>query len=82
MPRPHRAPLVGADTQAFSVGAVTLDVDMARAHGWSEPDVNKAAARLEEISRFYGRRARARYPERYAMDGAYDVFTGIPKERR
>ena len=58
---------------------MTLEVWMARDHGWSERDLQVAAERLGELSRYYGALAQRRHPERYGEQG---VFTGIPRKRR
>ncbi len=65
---------------AWGVGAVTLDCEMARLHGWTERDINAAAKQLARISRFYGNRARRRHPEWYEEERpGVTVFVGKGK---
>lgn len=44
-------PPVDKDTRAASIGPVTLNVAMARRHGWSEEAINRAVKEIGRISR-------------------------------
>ena len=46
-----REVFINEDTTSFGVGSVTLDVDMARRHGWSERAIRRVAGVLAAISR-------------------------------
>lgn len=39
-----------AEAISFGVGPVTLDIEMARCHGWSKEQIGRAAEELEAIS--------------------------------
>lgn len=67
---------VGIDTEEWGIGPVALDCVLARAHGWSEADLNAAAQALRRIALRYGGRARRRFPSRYAVDNGVVIFTG------
>lgn len=43
---------INEETQSTAVGPISLDVAMARRHGWSEKQIERVAKRLGAISRF------------------------------
>jgi hypothetical protein len=46
-----KAPLVREETTEISMGSVTLDAAMARRHGWSAAQLERAWSRLRAIAR-------------------------------
>ena len=59
-----------------SMGPVSLDVSMAKAHGWSDAALARAWAALEAVARRESGYARRRYPDRYKKVGGVVVYIG------
>lgn len=69
--------LIGPDTHSYGVGPLSIDVDMARKHGWSEESIEGAADEVARSSRAYGMQAMYDNPHLFyrAPDGT-DIFVG------
>lgn len=61
-------PIVSENTTDWGVGPVGLNVDMARRHGWTEKQINRAAEELRRISRKEGGIAQRRHPDWYTRE--------------
>lgn len=69
--------LIGPDTHSYGVGPISIDVDMARKHGWSEALIEAAANDVARTSRYYAERTLKERPHLFyrAPDGT-DIFIG------
>lgn len=65
------------DTQSYGVGPLSLDVAMARRHGWTEEMLEGAADEIAKLSRSKGMEAQSKNPHLFyrAPDGT-DIFVG------
>jgi len=66
-----------AESQSCSVGCLSMNFQLARAHGWSEDEIVQASLVMGELSRMVGRGSVLRHPEWHArgLDGTL-IFTG------
>ncbi len=60
--KPIEQPYVSETTSSTSVGCVTLDAEMARRHGWSEKQINRAAQFVHAVARRENRISHRRGP--------------------
>lgn len=51
MKRFWRRPFIDEETQSVSCGAASIDVVMARRHGWSDKAIERAYAAVQKVSR-------------------------------
>lgn len=66
-----------SETSVIGVGPVSLDVAMAREHGWSEQQIERSWAALESVSLAESEISRLRRPELFEDDGdGNEVFVG------
>lgn len=72
---------INEDTYEIGRGPVYLDVRMARAHGWSEPQIRRAWEALRAISQAEGEIAEANNPHLYTEIEGTSVFVGNDKYR-
>lgn len=70
---------VSIPTHSFGVGPISLDVQMAREHGWSDKQLLRAMDKIEDLSKKESRIAVRRHPERYARMNGVLVFQGVPR---
>ena len=56
----RRRELIDEDTRAIAVGCIQLDVEMARAHGWTERDIAETWENVSLIVRSMNRSVAAR----------------------
>ena len=71
---------VNDETSNIGVGPVDLDVDMARRHGWSEEQIERAFETLKYVSRVEGTIAELNHPELFEEDEwGNSIFVGKGK---
>lgn len=58
----RRRPWIDEETQSASVGPLSLDVTMARGHGWSEKQIERVAEQIRVLSRRNGAISHRRGP--------------------
>jgi hypothetical protein len=59
---------VASGTHTIGMGALTFDVDLARAHGWTDADIDAFWAKVQPFMLWGNERAANRHPERYNVD--------------
>lgn len=59
------------DTRTIGMGALTFNVSLAKAHGWSHRDIEKVWERFAHLMHYYGEKARKRNPELYGPHGEF-----------
>ena len=62
------------DTGAIGKGPVDIDVDMARNHGWTDQQIERAWAVIEAVAEAEGQIAQANNPELYRTTEDGDVL--------
>lgn len=67
---------VSPETSEVSMGPISLDVDMARGHGWTEGQIERAWFVLQAVAKAEGEVAGLRHPELYKTEDGVTVFVG------
>lgn len=68
---------VGSDTYEISHGPISLDATMARNHGWTENQIERAFETLKYVSRVEGTIAELNNPHLFTADEwGNKIFTG------